>query len=267
MKLYVKAGSSYRSDLEEIVVKKELKSRYKLDTRRQDDFIHMGLLGAMRLQEKTDVSSEDELYLTSGYGNINILQKTNDYVLEQKESIKLFDFINMLGNTTSFYVASALGIKSKSIFQVSDNFTYFNSLISIYASLLSSKNEAILGSLDIVSDDDEIIKRVANIEKGVSVVSSVNYQKLSLDATDAECSIEFDTRFYTRDEIQVRLKEEKCRVMTSIRCNELEYEQPDSYFETNASFVVNEVIKDRVDTIYVECYNERYKILKIVSLK
>lgn len=267
MKLYVKAGSSYRSDLEDIVVKKELKSCYKLDTRRQDDFIHLGLLGAMRLQDKIEISREDELYMTSGFGNVNILQKTNKYILEEGESIKLFDFINMLGNTTSFYVASALGIKAKSIFQISDSFTYFHSLISIYASLQNSKNEAIIGSIDVVSDEPEIIKRVANMRESVNLVSSVNYQKVSLSSTDALCCLEFDTKFYTFKELKSILSYEKSRVVTSIRCDEFDYKKPSSYFETHASFVVNEVIKRGEDTLYIECYEGRYKILKIVSLK
>lgn len=267
MKLYVKAYSSYRSDLEEIALKKELKSHYKLDTRRQDDFIHYGLLGAMRLKEQSEISPQSELYITSGYGNLNILQKTNNYVLEEKESIKLFDFINMLGNTTSYYVASQLGIKAKSIFQISDNFTYFHSLITIYASLMKSKKEVVFGAIDVASQECEVIKRIANIDKSVSVVSSVNYQLLSLDATDAQASIEFDTRFYRLDELQELLKHESCKIVCSMRCDKLEYEKPSLYFETYASYLVNEVVEKGEDAIYIECYEEQYKILKIVSLK
>ena len=36
-------------------IKKELKQRYKLDTRRQDDFIHLAVFGAQRLKEKTTI--------------------------------------------------------------------------------------------------------------------------------------------------------------------------------------------------------------------
>jgi len=267
MKLYIKSYSSYRSDLEDIVVKKELKSRYKLDTRRQDDFINFGLLGAMRLKEQMPILPESELYITSGYGNVNILQKTNNYVLEEKETIKLFDFINMLGNTTSFYVASKLGIKAKSIFQISDNFTYFNSLITIYASLIKSKKELVFGSIDVVSDASEVINRIADIEKDVSVVSSVNYQLLSLESTDAKAYIEFDTHFYTLDELQARLQGESCKIISSIRCNDLEYEKPSVYFETYASYLVNDTLESGKDAIYIEYYEGKYKILKIVSLK
>lgn len=267
MRLYIKANSSYRSDLEDIVVKKELKSRYKLDTRRKDDFINIGLLGAMRLQEKRSILPESELYITSGYGNVNILQKTNNYVLEAKETIKLFDFINMLGNTTSFYVASQLGIKAKSIFQISDNFTYFNSLITIYASLTKSKKELVFGSIDVVNDTSEVINRIADIDKNVDVVTSVNYQLFTLEATDAQAYIEFDTHFYTLDELQEKLQGESCTIVSSLRCDTLEYEKPSIYFETYASYLVNDAIESDRDTLYIECYEEKYKILKIVSLK
>lgn len=266
MKLYVKAHSSYRSDKEDIDIKKELKQNFKVDTRRKDGFIYMGLLGALRLKEQVSIERENELYITSGLGNVNILEKTNDYILEQKEYMKLFDFINMLGNTTSFYVASELGIKGKSIFQVADNFTYFNTLVSIYASLINSKNEAILGSIDLVSDDEEVIKRLLDLPETSNVVSSVNYQKLSLNAKDALCEVAFDTRFYSLDELSVILENESSKIVVSGRCSALEYEAPSKYFETNASYVLNEAIRTKVDTLYVECYNDKYKILKIKSL-
>lgn len=113
MKLYIKAYSSYEDDVKEFDLKKELKQKYKLDTRRQDTFIHMAVYGAQKLKELTDIDVDDELYITSGLGNIDVLQKTNNYVHHLNEFIKPFDFINMLGNTTSYYVASSLGIKGK----------------------------------------------------------------------------------------------------------------------------------------------------------
>ena len=266
MKLYIKAYSSYRSDSEDLDIKKELKRNYKVDTRRKDGFIHMGLLGALRLKERVDVERENELYITSGLGNINILEKTNDYVLEQKEYMKLFDFINMLGNTTSFYVASELGIKGKSIFQIADNFTYFNTLVSVYASLNISKNEAILGSIDLVSDNEEVIKRLIDRDESSEVISCVNYQKLSLNAKDALCEVEFDTKFYTLDEVNAILKKETFKVVVCARCSALAYETPKVYIETNASSVLNEAITNVEDVIYIECYSDKYKILKIKNL-
>ena len=149
MKLYVKAFSSYRGDLNEFDVKKELKQGYKLDTRRQDTFIHLALYGALQLKDKADIKMDDELYITSGVGNMDVVQKSNICVNENKDYLKPFDFINMLGNTTSYYVASVLGLKNKNIFQISNNFTFINTLISIYASLNVSKKEAILGSVDL----------------------------------------------------------------------------------------------------------------------
>lgn len=263
MKLYVKATSSYRSDLEDISIKKELKQKHKVDTRRKDDFIHAGLLGALRLQEECEVRSCDELYLTSGVGNFNIVQEVFKAMIEKKELMRLFDFINILGNTTSFYVAKALGIKAKSLFQISDNFTYFHSLINIYASLQNSKNEAVFGAIDIVSEDTSIIKRVLGVEEGVSVVSSVCYQKLSLEMRDAQAEIEFDTKFYSQDEVLEVIKEEDMQVVCSQRCSALAGIKPSVFFETYGASVVNELIEKEQNALFVECYGEQYKILKI----
>ena len=263
MKLYVKAISSYRSDNEDINLKQELKKSYKIDVRRKDDFIHAGLYGALRLRDAIEIKREDELYLTSGYGNINILAKMNEYMVENKESIKLFDFINMLGNTTSFYIASELGIKAKSIFQISDNFTYFNTLVSVYASLCKTKNEAIVGALDIASENEEVLKRVAGVEEQSSITTSVMFQKLSLDAKDALCEIEFDTKFYTLEEVQKLIKETTFKTVFSTRCKELDTEKR-TYIETDASSILNEAITNKESYLYVECYERKYKILKIV---
>ena len=266
MKLYVKGFSSYRSDKEEIDIKKELKQHYKVDTRRKDDFIHAGLFGALRLKESVSVSTSDELYITSGVGNLNIVRKVFTSIVQNKEVMKLFDFINILGNTTNFYVASELGIKGKSLFQVANNFTYFNTLVSIYASLSMSKNEAVLGAIDLVSDNPEIIKRLLDRDENSEVVSSVNYQKLSLNAKDALCEVAFDTKFYSLNEINAILKDETSKIVVSARCSALAYETPSLYFETHASYVLSEAIQTKEDTLYVECYNEKYKILKIKSL-
>ncbi len=89
MKLYVKATSSYKGNLEDIDIKKELKKTYKLDTRRQDRFIHLALYGAMRLKDKSEVNADDELYITSGVGNMDIIQKSNEYVNIQKEILRV----------------------------------------------------------------------------------------------------------------------------------------------------------------------------------
>ncbi len=267
MKLYVKATSSYRSDLVDIVIKKELKQNYKVDTRRKDDFIHAGLLGALRLREKIEISEDDELYLTSGVGNFNIMQTVYEEMITKRELMKLFDFINMLGNTTSFYVASELGIKAKSLFQISDNFTYFHSLINIFSSLQASKNEAVLGAIDIISEDENTMKRLLGVEQNVSCVSSVCYQKLSLNSTGALAEIEFDTLFFSLSEVQKIIKNESMRVICSLRCKDLEKEKPSVFFETFGASVVEDVIWRKEDTLFVECYDDKYKILKVRGLK
>jgi len=266
MKLYVKAVSSYRSDLEDIVIKKELKQKYKVDTRRKDDFIHAGILGALRLRDKIEIKEDDELYLTSGVGNFNIVSVVYKDMVVKKELMRLFDFINILGNTTSFYVASALGIKAKSLFQISDNFTYFHSLISIYASLKSSKNEAILGAIDIVSEDENVIKRVLGLEEDVSLVSSVCYQKLSLSQTNALLSLEFNTNFYTKEEMYEIIKDTKLKVKASKRCTLVESELENSFCETNIAYEVNKALVLKEGILYIDCFNEKYKILKIEVL-
>ena len=266
MKLYVKATSSYRSDKENIDIKKELKQRYKIDVRRKESFIYAGLLGALRLKEQHSINKDDELYLTSGFGNIDILAKANDYILEKHETIRLFDFINMLGNTTNFYIAKALDIQGKSIFAISDNFTYFHVLTTIYASLLKNKNKVIFGAIDLALGNPEALKRIAGIDEETEVIDSIMYQYLSLDTSDALCELEIDSKFYTQDEIVSIVEKETREIVYSKRCDKSSQDKT-PYFETHASFVVNEMIEKSQDCLYIECYKDRYKVLKITTLR
>lgn len=263
MKLYVKAFSEYRSDKENIILKKELKEKYKIDVRRKDEFIYLAILGAQRLKEKVDINPSDELYITSGLGNVDILQKTYQHVTINKQFIRPLDFINMLGNTTSYYVATSLGLNDKNIFQISDNFTYINSLVSIYVSLKNSKKEAIFGSLDLASSPSKVMQRVLGLDKSVELISSVNYQKLSLEGVGAIASIEFDAKTYTDKEIQKFIGLTNMRVIATSRCS-IEGVNSQKYsFETIASSVVNDSIQTKQDTLFIECYDAKYKILKI----
>jgi len=191
MKLYLKAYSSFIDD-GSVEIKKELKRTYKLETRRQDKFIHLAVYGAQLLKQKIEINSDDELYITSGVGDVDIVQKTNTYMYKENQPLKLFDFINLLGNTTSYYVAKSLGIKGKSIFQISDNHTFKNTLISAYSSAMSSKKDVIIGSVDLASEPAEVIKRVLGVKKSLKVLTSVNFQKFSLDSKDAIAEVEFE---------------------------------------------------------------------------
>jgi len=266
MKLYVKAYSSYIGDIKEFDVKKELKQKYKLDTRRQDTFIHLAVYGAQKLRENTDINLDDELYVTSGLGNIDVLQKTNNYVGKEGNFIKPFDFINMLGNTTSYYVASSLGLKGKNTFQISDNFTYINTLISVFASLNISKKDAVLGSIDLATQPDEIIKRVLGVDKETKVTSSVNYQKLSLNEDGALAYMEFDSKSYSLDEINEILKTTSLDVISSMRCRKLDTNKYDEYFETIPAYALSKAIESNSDLLYIDCYDSKYKLLKLINI-
>lgn len=257
MKLYIKAYSSYRGDLEDIDVKKELKQTYKLDTRRQDKFIHLALYGALKLKDKCSVNVDDELYITSGVGNMEVMQKSNAYVNEQNEVLRPFDFINMLGNTTSYYVASALKLKGKNIFEISNNFTFLNTLISVYASLNVSKKEAVLGSVDLATNPQSLIKRVLGLDKNVEVLSAVNYQKLSLNADNAIATVEFDTKLYSLQEIKTLVSQSKSKVI---------YSNKDKYFETQASYYINRAIEQKENLLYIDSVEDSYKIIYITKL-
>ncbi|MCF6173872.1 MAG: hypothetical protein L3J44_08875 [Campylobacteraceae bacterium] len=267
MKLYIQNFSSYRDDENGVDFKKILKQKYKLETRRQDKFIHLAVYGAQLLKDKIDIQVDDELYVTSGVGNIDIVQKTNTYMYEENQPLKLFDFINLLGNTTSYYVAKSLGLKGKNIFQISDNFTYINTLLSIFASLKNSGKNAIICTIDLVSNPNEVIKRVLGISEDTEVISCVNYQKLSLNSRGAIAQIEFESKSYTKEEIKKIIKQSDAKVLYSPRCTELKSKENEKFFETMASYKINMSMVAQKKVQYIDCFENRYKILKLKSIK
>ena len=262
MKLYIQGTSSYRSDNYNIDIKSELKKKYKLETRRQNEFIHLGIYGAKKLQERINIAADDELYITSGVGNIEVFQKAT-FSHKKDEFMAIYDFINMLGNTTSFYISKSLNIKGKSIFQISDNFTFINSLISIYASLYSSKKDAILGSIDLVSNPELIIKKLLGISEDSKLISCVNYQKFSLNSEECIAELEFDSEVLTKEEVKTFLLRNRTKTIFSKRCENLDNSDEMVFCETMASAIINKHIKDGIDLVYVDCFNNKYKILKL----
>jgi hypothetical protein len=267
MTLYILQMSSYIEDDNDIIIKNELKKKYKLDTRRQDKFIHLAIYGAQLLKDKIDINSDDELYVTSGIGDVDIVEKTNTCIYENNEPLKIFDFINLLGNTTSYYVAKSLGINRKNIFQISDNFTYINTLISIYASLKNSKKNAIICNVDLKSSPDETIKRVLGISNTHRVISGVNCQKLSLKKDNAIAKIEFDINIYTKDEIDKIIKETSWHIVFGSRDVYFQQNEKEFLFETRACYEINNAIKLKQDILYIDCFEDKYKIIKLKSYK
>ncbi len=241
MKLYIHGYSSFLSDGTQDI-KKILKDKYKVETRRQDAFIHLALYGAELLKEQTQISKEDELYITSGVGDIDVIHKTNTYMYKQNQPLQLFDFINLLGNTTNYYVAKSLGIKGKSIFQISDNFTYYYTLMSAYASIYNSRNDVIIGSVDLVSAPQNIIKRIWGVDESIKVQSSVNFQKFSLKKEGAIASVEFGSSNTDK----------------SVDCK-----NGAIYFETKMSYMLNQTVKERSDRILHEKNGDNIKSLKV----
>ncbi|WP_321778449.1 hypothetical protein [Sulfurimonas sp.] len=263
MNLYIKEFSTYRSDKEDVDIKKQLKQHYKQDVRRKDAFIHLAMFGILRLKDKIDIDLYTELYMTSGVGNIDIIQKVYEYVTVQKQCIMPFDFINMVGNTTSYYVCDSVGLKGKSIFQISDNFTFINSLVSVYASISTSKKDAIIGSIDLISESENIIKKVLGITEKTKIVSSVNYQYVSLTSKDALAKLEFDTKIYTLDEVKNHINDLNYQIVASIRCSKLDVDKDSVFFETMPSWAINNAISKSKNIIFIDCFEDKYKIIKL----
>jgi len=79
-------------------------------------------------------------------------------------------------------------------------------------------------------------------------------------------SVEFNANIYTSEEIKKLLKNETSKIIVSMRCSDLYYEKDEFFNETYASYVINEAVRNNLDTVFVACYNERYKIIYIKNL-
>jgi len=202
MKLFVQAYS-YQDNLpSQKELKTLLKKEYKIDTRRKDRFIYLALLGALKLQENTAIDTKSELYITSSLGNIDVVDSVYNTMILNKEIMALFDFINLLGNTTNFYVAKVLGLRGKSLYTISQKNNILNLLTTIKASLAQSGNEAVFGTIDALPKQLELAKRLSGVAKEETLQEEISFFQLSSTSNKHTlATLEFEQKNYTKEEV------------------------------------------------------------------
>ena len=120
--------------------------------------------------------------------------------------------------------------------------------------------------LDLVTKPNEVIKRILGVDEHSKVTSGVNYQKLSLREDACIASIEFDTKIYFLDEVKKVIQDSKAKVGISMRCEELGVSANSEYFETMASFAINKAIESKEDLLYIDCFEDSYKVIKLTII-
>jgi len=131
-----------------------------------------------------------------------------------------------------------------------------HTLASIRSSPKNSGKDAIICTIDLASNPDENIRRVLGIDENVKITSAVNYQKLSLDSDVAIAYIKFDIKSYGLAEVLKIAKESNGDIVSTLGCVKLKCKKDEKFFETIVSHEVNQAIKNRKNTIILDCFEK-----------
>lgn len=84
--------------------------------RRVDRFIQLALLGSARCTLGVTLQADCGLYLGSGLGPMGSNIATQEQLIRERDIPRPFDFINTLGGSAGYYIASNLGLSAQNVF-------------------------------------------------------------------------------------------------------------------------------------------------------
>lgn len=114
----IRSFGSYCSPASEDVadLKAELRRVVGKNIRRIDRFTQLALIGAHRCAGNIDLPERTNVYLGSGLGPYSTAARALTTIFKAQEPLMPLDFINLVGNFSSFNVAKTLGIEGANLF-------------------------------------------------------------------------------------------------------------------------------------------------------
>ncbi len=106
--MYIVASGGYQQTIKDNPqdLKPLLKTHCRMQFRRIDRFIQLALLGSALCVEERDIADKCGLYLSTNFGALSNPIEVFDQIFKQNIEPKPLNFINTLGNSACFYLAS-----------------------------------------------------------------------------------------------------------------------------------------------------------------
>lgn len=184
-------GSINYKETESVDIKAACKLVAPKFVRRTDNFIQLAILGVQQLQQKTSITSNCALYLTSGQGNLSVFQRLCEQKVIEKSPPKPVDFINSLSNTAGFYVSQFLQLDSKNSNLSHISFVVEMALLLAKSDLVLGKEHSILlGGVDQLLADSHFSRLALGVNDSIPLGQGSNWVLLNRLKHNALASVD-----------------------------------------------------------------------------
>jgi len=275
--IYIHASAAQCFDASNKVdFKTLLKEKEPKAFRRTDNFIKLALLGAAHIKETATFDKSASLYLTSGEGNLAVFNRVRNHRFVENLLPKPIDFINLLSNTASFYVAQYLKIEGKNLFLSHQKFPVSSTLIMTQMEIeTSNAKEIIVGALDEQIEPLSLSKKFLGHRDNTPLADAYSYIYFSSVKTDALASLSVDLMPLQKDELEKELqkKEDSALIafsntatLDSLLINKsLHVMDVSSFeFETKALYIIDVFLKSEATQItIIENAEDEYMLIEI----
>jgi hypothetical protein len=150
--MYIYSSGSFYNSVESdelLNLKEEVKVSCGAHIRRIDRFIQLSLIGAHRCAKGITLAENTGLYVASSQGAKGNISKALVQIYKDKQPLMPLNFINMVGNAASFYIAKTLNIQGVNLFLTRNHFTFEAALeIAMLDISTGTSDAALVGSVD-----------------------------------------------------------------------------------------------------------------------
>jgi hypothetical protein len=150
--MYIYSCASYHNDVndEELLnLKDEVKISCGAHIRRIDRFIQLALIGSHRCIKGFSLADNTGLYVASSQGAKGNISRSLEQIYKEKQPLMPLNFINMVGNAASFYIAKMFNTHGVNLFLTRNEFTFEEALeLALLDINTGVSNMALVGTVD-----------------------------------------------------------------------------------------------------------------------
>lgn len=197
--MYIYAYGAFQQDVFDQLpaLKEQVKLSCGQHVRRIDRFTQLAIIGASRCVIGQSVKPHCNLYLSSADTAKTNTVKALHQVFVEKQPIMPLQFVNMVSNAASFYIAQLLQLHGAGLF-INSQYAALEKALRLAALDLADNScqQALLGIVDECAEPIALQRKMLNAEAPHAIGESSFWLLTGLNADQALASIE-DNRVFT----------------------------------------------------------------------
>lgn len=183
-------------------LKSEVKASCGRHIRRVDRFIQLALIGAHRCSSGRELPKNTGLYLASGDGPKANLNQSLEELYRHQQPLMPLNFINMVSNAATFYVAQTLAIESVSLFNSHQYFAFQQVLQLAEMDLTNKITEfAMVGSVDECCEPLAVQREVLSAAADEQIAEGSYWFLLSENDANAIAKIQVNKQYADKSKV------------------------------------------------------------------